>query len=98
MNALCNYIDVKLLSVISRSNPKYKDSPPEATLVNIIGMLLVVFGGFILFIVTQKSWKRPSEQILHNPTTRAGGGRGLSQLSQEIESEMSSDIRKRTSN
>lgn len=95
---MCYYIDVQLLTVISRSNPKYKDSPPEATFVNIIGMLLVVFGGVILFIVTQKSWKRPTEQILHNPTTRGGGGRGLSQLSEEIESELSSDIRKRTSN
>lgn len=94
----CYCIDEQHFPVISRSNPKYKDSPPEATFVNIIGMLLVIFGGFILFIVTQKSWKRPSEQILHNPTTRGGGGRGLSQLSEEIESETSCDFRKRISN
>lgn len=77
--------------------PKYKDSPPEATFVNILGVLLVVFGSFILFIVTQKSWKRPSDQTFHNPLTIRGGGPGLSQLSEEIGSETSSDVRKRNS-
>lgn len=83
--------------IFGLSMPKYKDSPPEATFVNILGVLLVVFGSFILFIVTQKSWKRPSDQTLHNPLTIRGGGPGLSQLSEEIGSETSSDVRKRNS-
>ncbi|KAI4805281.1 hypothetical protein CesoFtcFv8_013811 [Champsocephalus esox] len=58
--------------IFSLSNPKYKDSPPEAIFVNVLGLLLVVFGALILWIATRKSWKRPSEQILHTLHTDGG--------------------------
>uniref|UniRef100_A0A674PMW5 Plasma membrane ascorbate-dependent reductase CYBRD1 n=1 Tax=Takifugu rubripes TaxID=31033 RepID=A0A674PMW5_TAKRU len=51
--------------IFGLSNPKYKDSPPEAIFVNILGLILVVFGALILLIATRPSWKRPSEQLSH---------------------------------
>ncbi|XP_077175848.1 plasma membrane ascorbate-dependent reductase CYBRD1 [Paroedura picta] len=39
----------------------YKDSPKEATFVNILGVLVVLFGGIILWMVTRPHWKRPME-------------------------------------
>lgn len=73
--------------LIPRSNPKYKDSPPEAIFVNILGLILVVFGALILLIATRPSWKRPSEQLSHILHTSGGGedirvGPALSQLSE----------------
>lgn len=71
-----------------RSNPKYKDSPPEAVFVNVLGLILVVFGALILWIATRPSWKRPSEQVSHILHTSGGGedsftaGPALSQLPQ----------------
>lgn len=85
-----------------RNNPKYKDSPPEAVFVNVLGLLLVVFGALILWIATRTSWKRPSDQILHTLHTNGGGednskvGPALSQLSDEMEAEASGDVRKRS--
>lgn len=52
-------------AIIHRKDPKYKDSPPEATFVNVLGLLITVFGALILWITTRASWKRPSEQLLH---------------------------------
>lgn len=49
-----------------RKDPKYKDSPPEAVFVNVLGLLIAMFGALILWIVTRSSWKRPSEQVLHS--------------------------------
>lgn len=40
----------------------YKDSPEEATFVNTLGVLVVVFGGTILWIATRPHWRRPLEQ------------------------------------
>ncbi len=40
--------------IISYSkSPAYKDSPPEAVLVNVLGLLIVAFGGLVLWIVTR---------------------------------------------
>lgn len=47
----------------SRKSPAYKDSPPEAVLVNVIGLLVIAFGGLVLWITTRPSWKRPTEGI-----------------------------------
>ncbi|KAG9329829.1 hypothetical protein JZ751_028959 [Albula glossodonta] len=58
--------------IFGLKNPKYKDSPPEAVLVNVLGLLITAFGGLILWISTRPSWKRPSEQLL----SRAGAGSG----------------------
>ncbi|CAN9497768.1 unnamed protein product [Ophioblennius macclurei] len=88
--------------IFGLSNPKYKDSPPEAIFVNVLGVLLVVFGGLILWIATRTSWKRPSDQVLHNLHTNGGGedntkvGPALSQLSDGNDAESCSDVRKRS--
>ncbi|XP_068185759.1 plasma membrane ascorbate-dependent reductase CYBRD1 [Antennarius striatus] len=75
--------------IFGLSNPKYKDSPPEAIFVNVLGLLLVLFGALILWIATRTSWKRPSDQNLHILHTNGGGedntkrGTALSQLSDQ---------------
>ncbi|KAG7331111.1 hypothetical protein KOW79_005080 [Hemibagrus wyckioides] len=51
--------------IFGLKDPKYKDSPPEATFVNVLGLLIALFGALILWIATRPSWKRPSEQLLH---------------------------------
>lgn len=85
-----------------RSNPKYKDSPPEAIFVNVLGVLLVIFGALILWIATRTSWKRPSDQILHTLHTNGGGednskmGPALSQLSDGADAEACGDVRRRS--
>lgn len=86
-------------SSMLRSNPKYKDSPPEAVFVNILGLILVVFGALILLIATRPSWKRPSEQLSHILHTSGGDedntrvGPALSQLS---EGNDDGDVRRRS--
>ncbi|XP_059198416.1 plasma membrane ascorbate-dependent reductase CYBRD1 [Centropristis striata] len=88
--------------IFGLSNPKYKDSPPEATFVNVLGLLLVVFGALILWIATRKSWKRPSDQILHTLHTDGGGednskvGPALSELSAGADAETCGDVRRRS--
>lgn len=83
-----------------RSNPKYKDSPPEAVFVNILGLILVVFGALVLLIATRPSWKRPSEQLSNILHSIGGGedkirvGPALSQLS---EGTNDGDVRRRSS-
>lgn len=52
--------------IFGLKDPKYKDSPPEATFVNVLGLLISVFGGLILWIATRPSWKRPDEQLLRS--------------------------------
>uniref|UniRef100_A0A665W3N4 Plasma membrane ascorbate-dependent reductase CYBRD1 n=1 Tax=Echeneis naucrates TaxID=173247 RepID=A0A665W3N4_ECHNA len=59
--------------IFALDNPKYKDSPPEAILVNALGVLLVLFGALILWIATRASWKRPKDQILHTLHSNGGG-------------------------
>ncbi|KAJ8416853.1 hypothetical protein AAFF_G00327310 [Aldrovandia affinis] len=58
--------------IFGLKNPKYKDSPPEATFVNVLGVLIVLFGALILWIVTRPSWKRPSEQLLRSAQGNGG--------------------------
>lgn len=88
--------------IFALTNPKYKDSPPEAVFVNVLGVLLVVFGVLILWIATRSSWKRPSDQILHTLHSTEGGeehgkvGPALSQLSEGSYAESSSDVRRRS--
>ncbi|XP_036966320.1 cytochrome b reductase 1 [Acanthopagrus latus] len=88
--------------IFGLSNPKYKDSPPEAIFVNVLGVLLVVFGALILWIATRTSWKRPSDQILHSLHTNGGGedntkvGPAMSQLSDAADDEAFGDVRRRS--
>ncbi|XP_067459652.1 plasma membrane ascorbate-dependent reductase CYBRD1 [Thunnus thynnus] len=87
--------------IFGLNDPKYKDSPPEAIFVNVLGVLLVVFGALILWIATRTSWKRPSDQILHTLHTNGGSedntkvGPALSQLSDEADAEACGDVRRR---
>nr|XP_055071950.1 plasma membrane ascorbate-dependent reductase CYBRD1 [Misgurnus anguillicaudatus] len=58
--------------IFALKSPGYKDSPPEAVLVNVLGLLIAAFGGLVLWIATRPSWKRPSEpitQTLHDTST-----------------------------
>nr|XP_046261212.1 plasma membrane ascorbate-dependent reductase CYBRD1 [Scatophagus argus] len=88
--------------IFGLSNPPYKESPPEAIFVNVLGVLLVVFGALILWIATRTSWKRPSDQILHTLHTNGGGedntkvGPALSQLSDVTDAEACGDVRRRS--
>uniref|UniRef100_A0A3Q3FWI5 Plasma membrane ascorbate-dependent reductase CYBRD1 n=2 Tax=Labrus bergylta TaxID=56723 RepID=A0A3Q3FWI5_9LABR len=87
--------------IFGLSNPKYKDSPPEAVFVNVMGVLLVAYGVAILWISTRTSWKRPNDLALHTQHTSGGGednikvGSSLSQLSDEAEAEGHVDVRRR---
>ncbi|KAL7865640.1 hypothetical protein SRHO_G00108870 [Serrasalmus rhombeus] len=56
--------------IFALKNPAYKDSPEEATFVNVLGLLISMFGGLILWIATRPSWKRPSEQVLRSQHSR----------------------------
>ncbi|XP_078260039.1 plasma membrane ascorbate-dependent reductase CYBRD1 [Rhinoraja longicauda] len=47
----------------------YSQSPPEAILVNVLGIFILVFGGYIFWIATQPEWKRPLEQVTDNTNT-----------------------------
>ncbi|XP_068591230.1 plasma membrane ascorbate-dependent reductase CYBRD1 [Cebidichthys violaceus] len=88
--------------IFGLSNPKYKDSPPEAIFVNVLGILLVVFGALILWIATRTHWKRPSEQLLHTLHTNGEHdesgkvGPALSELSDGADTEPCGDVRRRS--
>lgn len=89
--------------IFGLQNPRYSESPPEAVFVNVLGVLLVVFGALVLWIATRTPWKRPTEQTLHALHTNSGGedsgkvGPALSQVPDAEDAEASSDIRKRIS-
>lgn len=58
--------------IFSLKSPAYKDSPPEAVLVNVLGLLIAAFGALVVWIATRSAWKRPREetaQTLSNNTT-----------------------------
>ncbi|NWI56658.1 CYBR1 reductase, partial [Calyptomena viridis] len=48
--------------IFSLKNPAYSAFPPEATLVNCLGVLLVIFGSLILWMASRPHWKRPLEE------------------------------------
>ncbi|NXL02674.1 CYBR1 reductase, partial [Mesembrinibis cayennensis] len=48
--------------IYSLKNPAYSTSPPEATFVNCLGVLLLVFAILILWMVSRPQWKRPPEE------------------------------------
>ncbi|KAF1398027.1 Cytochrome b reductase 1, partial [Spheniscus humboldti] len=48
--------------IFSLKNPAYSASPPEATFVNCLGLLLVIFGALILWMASRSHWKRPPEE------------------------------------
>ncbi|XP_059503254.1 plasma membrane ascorbate-dependent reductase CYBRD1 [Stegostoma tigrinum] len=50
----------------SNSTLPYSQSPPEAILVNTLGIFILLFGGCILWIAKQPEWKRPSQHTKEN--------------------------------
>ncbi|KFO15088.1 Cytochrome b reductase 1, partial [Balearica regulorum gibbericeps] len=48
--------------IFSLKNPAYSASPPEATFVNCLGLLLVIYGALILWMASRPHWKRPPEE------------------------------------
>ncbi|KAM9629135.1 plasma membrane ascorbate-dependent reductase CYBRD1 isoform 2-T2 [Morphnus guianensis] len=48
--------------IFSLKNPAYSASPPEATFVNCLGLLLAIFGALILWMASRSHWKRPPEE------------------------------------
>ncbi|XP_049743383.1 plasma membrane ascorbate-dependent reductase CYBRD1 isoform X1 [Elephas maximus indicus] len=42
-------------------NPSYSSFPPEGIFTNTLGLLILLFGALIFWIVTRPQWKRPKE-------------------------------------
>ncbi|XP_038645430.1 cytochrome b reductase 1 [Scyliorhinus canicula] len=57
-----------IFSLRSGSNTTlpYSQSPPEAILVNTLGIFILLFGGCILWIAIRPEWKRPPEHLKEN--------------------------------
>ncbi|KAF0870677.1 cytochrome b reductase 1 [Hyaena hyaena] len=47
--------------IFALSGSKYSTSPPEGVFTNTLGLLIVVFGALIFWIVTRPQWQRPKE-------------------------------------
>lgn len=47
--------------IFSLQNPAYSTLPPEGVFTNTLGLLVLLFGGLIFWIVTRPQWKRPKE-------------------------------------
>uniref|UniRef100_UPI00398ED62F plasma membrane ascorbate-dependent reductase CYBRD1 n=1 Tax=Pristiophorus japonicus TaxID=55135 RepID=UPI00398ED62F len=50
----------------------YSQSPPEAILVNTLGVFILVFGGCIFWIATRPEWKRPPDHMKENIGSEEG--------------------------
>ncbi|KAK7168633.1 hypothetical protein R3I93_004834 [Phoxinus phoxinus] len=57
--------------IFGLKSPAYKDSPPEAVLVNVLGLLVAAFGGLVLWIATRPSWKRPREEVTQSVSSNS---------------------------
>ncbi|XP_016059353.1 PREDICTED: cytochrome b reductase 1 [Miniopterus natalensis] len=62
--------------LFSLENPAYSSFPPEGVFTNTLGLLILVFGALIFWIVTRPQWKRPKEpnSILLQPNGGAPEG------------------------
>lgn len=58
MLCACNWV---LFHFLPRKNPSYHSFPPEGVFTNTLGLLILVFGALIFWIVTRPQWKRPRE-------------------------------------
>ncbi|KAM9305181.1 plasma membrane ascorbate-dependent reductase CYBRD1 [Gastrophryne carolinensis] len=58
--------------IFALKNPAYSSLPPHGVFVNTLGLLIVVFGGLIMWIATRPGWKRPAEQPNKDQTPFAG--------------------------
>ncbi|KAB0362336.1 hypothetical protein FD754_006492 [Muntiacus muntjak] len=61
---------------ISVKRPAYSSLPPEGVFTNTLGLLILVFGALIFWIVTRPQWKRPKEpnSVLFQPNGGAPEG------------------------
>ena len=59
-----------------RKSPAYSSLPPEGVFTNTLGLLILVFGALIFWIVTRPQWKRPKEpnSVLLQPNGGAPEG------------------------
>lgn len=92
---ITKYWVTECFAIIHRKDLKYKDSPPEATFVNVLGLLLTLFGALILWIATRSSWKRPSEQLLHNNEPASDSIKTDTAMSERHDPEPNSEARRR---
>ncbi|KAM8790756.1 plasma membrane ascorbate-dependent reductase CYBRD1 [Rhynchonycteris naso] len=62
--------------IFSLKNPAYSTLPPEGVFANTLGLLTLVFGALIFWIVTRPQWKRPKEpsSVLLQPNGGAPEG------------------------
>ncbi|XP_059116653.1 plasma membrane ascorbate-dependent reductase CYBRD1 isoform X2 [Peromyscus eremicus] len=86
-------------------NPSYHSFPPEGVFTNALGLLILIFGALIFWIVTRPQWKRPTEpgSTLLQPNGGADGMEGAIAISSgpspdAADTELSSEgtARKRT--
>ena len=49
------------LSLFCRNSSGYSKFPPEGVFTNTLGLLIVVYGALIFWIVTRPQWQRPKE-------------------------------------
>ncbi|KAM6177825.1 plasma membrane ascorbate-dependent reductase CYBRD1 [Rhynchocyon petersi] len=76
--------------LFSLKNPDYNTFPPEGVFTNTLGLLILVFGALIFWIVTRPQWKRPKEPnaVLLQPN---GGAAEKVEVSMAINSSNSMD-------
>lgn len=62
-HSVCNWTDSRALFFyfFGRKNPGYDTFPPEGVFANTLGLLILVFGALVFWIVTRPQWKRPQE-------------------------------------
>lgn len=58
---ICNWTLFFSFFFLNRQNPAYSTLPPEGVFTNTLGLLVLLFGGLIFWIVTRPQWKRPKE-------------------------------------
>lgn len=51
----------KLLFTLRKETVPYSAFPPEGVFTNTLGLLILLFGALIFWIVTRPQWKRPEE-------------------------------------
>ncbi|XP_053327413.1 plasma membrane ascorbate-dependent reductase CYBRD1 [Spea bombifrons] len=53
--------------IFALKSPAYSTLPPEGIFVNTLGLLIIVFGALVIWMVTQPAWKRPQDQSGNTP-------------------------------
>lgn len=61
-HSVCKWTDSRsLFCFFDRKTPSYSTFPPEGVFANTLGLLILVFGALVFWIVTRPQWKRPTE-------------------------------------